>query len=201
MTSTPKERKLYDDFRKDSLELVIRAFDIEGRMKSFHTLQSILRLRQIRNHGMGLFPQEAREKLDLYSPGGAGSMFQEAQSCEMCGIVIGDQDDDSQFDPSCFHVLRASCASKGKEEGGSETGGCPLCAGNATLLGESSSGVQTPEPPDPAEDYQPSSKVSALLTNLRAYRTESPDEPIKRYKLTHSAFHASIPPNPPTAPV
>ncbi|KAH0543143.1 hypothetical protein FGG08_002488 [Glutinoglossum americanum] len=186
---TTEERYLYDLNKRHFVEVIDHEIDENGRVKSFQTiLQLILRLRQICSHGRDLLPQEVMTQLEAYSQSCNGlSLSQEAKVCEICGRESGgdELDEDSRCTFQCLHVLCASCASMGQEDISIDLRNCPLCAGvGSALFDDGSDSAPTPEPRDETTPYQPSSKVLALLENLRAYRAESSNDPIKSVVFT-----------------
>ena len=61
---------------------------------------------------------------------------------------------------------------------------CPLCLGTASS--EALNERDDSEDPVVQNRYLLSSKISALMQNLRRYRQTSGDKPIKRYPVTAS---------------
>jgi SNF2 family DNA or RNA helicase len=156
------------------------ASDASGHIRGI--FQTILKLRQICNHGRALLSPETRELLE------DGLMNEDTvraslalQSCENCGQEIRDLASGtiSETLPPCLHFLCNNCCINSNEGGSAGEMTCPICLGigltaEEGLVPMSGHGI------DIEDQYRPSSKVLALLENLRADRLESVGEPIKR---------------------
>jgi SWI/SNF-related matrix-associated actin-dependent regulator of chromatin subfamily A3 len=148
--------------------------------------QTITKLRQICDHGRELLSPNTLAVLDQGYINGEGLevMSREPQSCESCGATVQDPDSGETADCllSCLHLLCNQCFPSNTEEAL-----CPVCSASGTY--DSFSGDEKLTDPflDPSQDamdidysYRPSSKVLALLQNLRADRLGSAKDPIKR---------------------
>ena len=146
--------------------------------------QIILKLRQICNHGRALLSPETREVLEngVIDKDTVRAALS-SQLCENCGQEI--QDSGSDFNPEtlspCLHFLCSNCCINSQEDGRAGQRTCPICTGTGSAR-EGEEGWPKPPESDMAirDQYRPSSKVLALLHNLRADRLESSEEPIKR---------------------
>ena len=152
--------------------------------------QTIMKLRQICNHGRELLSPEALAVLDQgYINGGLLEEIPgEPQSCENCGAAVHDSDSEEMADYllSCLHLLCNQCFPK-NQGGTTEEVLCPVCLGSGTSDSPSGDEQVTDLFPGPSQDamdidfpYRPSSKVLALLQNLCADRLGSTKDPVKR---------------------
>jgi SNF2 family DNA or RNA helicase len=153
--------------------------------------QTITKLRQVCDHGRELLPPETLAILDQGCLNGERleAISGESQSCECCGAAIQDSDLEEFANHllSCLHLLCNRCFPK-DERGNTEQASCPVCSGTGT----SDSFSEDESVADPCRDrtedsmeidssYRPSSKVLALLQNLRTDRLlGSAKDPIKR---------------------
>jgi SNF2 family DNA or RNA helicase len=153
--------------------------------------QTIMKLRQICNHGRELLSPETLAVLDQgYINGGRfEAIYGEPQSCENCGAKVQNPDSDeiANYLFSCLHLLCNQCIPR-NEGGNTEEALCPVCLGSGISHSFSEDEQLTDPFPDPSQGamdidflYRPSSKVLALLQNLRADRLASAKDPIKRY--------------------
>ncbi|KAF2179187.1 hypothetical protein K469DRAFT_597047 [Zopfia rhizophila CBS 207.26] len=135
---------------------------IETRGSARSCFQNILRLRQICNHGRDLLPPDTRRWLDsvMSTDDNSGTP---GQSCENCDGAI--QDSDSEMDEllGCFHQICKACFEAAQDGDSPGEPFCPLC---------SESGCEDKKDRDACDidsdtSYRPSSKVRALLENLR----------------------------------
>ena len=177
-----EEKQLYETCKQSTVEFIEFAFKEDGKIKSFATvIQLILRLRQICNHGKEMLSAKTLKNIDNYmssqGPPGSMSSLVESAMCGMCGRKV--QDMDSLL--PCMHLACGSCSeekemviSKGELE-------CGICAG--TLSPRSNNNLEDQDQPMPDAmigDYNPSSKVAALVKNLLSCNEESTNTPIKR---------------------
>ncbi|KAI1481970.1 SNF2 family N-terminal domain-containing protein [Daldinia eschscholtzii] len=132
------------------------ALAIESGGAVMNTFQFILRLRQICNHGSDLLPGDLRDWL-------RDATYSQSQRCELCNISLDHEDESSYHVFPCFHqVCRACLQSSITYDSGLST--CSLC--NDTTFEEDENMEQTSSKAQPL-NYSPSSKVKALLQNLR----------------------------------
>ncbi|KAK6835054.1 SNF2 family N-terminal domain-containing protein [Apiospora arundinis] len=161
----PEERQLYD-LVKNSGALFIRRHQKHG------VLQTILKLRQIANHGRELVPAELIQKVDRLGRGALEDLA--ADACENCGITIKQEDAEEQLaSVDCMHQICTSCCSVTTEIT-LTAGTCPLCSDNsAPIPSKKKNKSRSQQAKDKSTSpYKPSSKVKALLRNLEADRTD-----------------------------
>ena len=177
----PEEKQLYETCKQSTVEFIEHVFKEDGRLKSFATvIQLILRLRQICNHGKEMLSAKTLKNMDdfMSSQGSKGGMIPvvETALCGICGRKV--QDIDSML--PCMHPACSSCfelegwmVSKGELE-------CSVCAGTGSPRSNDDSGIDQDMPKAVKLDYNPSSKVAALIKNLLSYSDGSIHLPIKR---------------------
>ncbi|KAI0387920.1 SNF2 family N-terminal domain-containing protein [Hypomontagnella monticulosa] len=157
-----------DDTEKALYDLVKRRFalaiDSEGSV--MNTFQFILRLRQICNHGSVLLPPSLQTWLKEASILGNATLPQ-LRLCELCEIVLDDQGEPSSGVFSCYHQVCRACILGNDTPSDGTYSTCPLCNDDV------SSGVERICAASPIRSklgltgYRPSSKVRALLQNLK----------------------------------
>jgi SNF2 family DNA or RNA helicase len=181
ITLSEYERKLYDFTREHARKLLDKQ-NREGRCYgSMH--QVILRLRQICNHGVDLFPTYLRSKwkgiIDVLDRNAYLDL--DEFMCEACGRQIPEEE--TRQLPSrlvCPHVLCTQCSDskaasgKSKKPPSQKRGStyCPLCF-PCDSLPDSAPTQQGVQPKLQSVNYQPSSKVVALLKNLSTSSRET----------------------------
>ncbi|KAK7978619.1 hypothetical protein PG988_006109 [Apiospora saccharicola] len=162
----PEEKQLYD-LVKNSGAMFIR------RHQKHSALQTILKLRQIANHGRELVPAELIQKVDRLGRGALVDLA--ADACESCGVTIKQEDAEAKLaSVDCWHQICTACCSVTTET--TLTGSkCPLCSDNgASIPSKKKNNCRSQQPKDKStRPYKPSSKVKALLRNLEADRTGS----------------------------
>ena len=179
------EKNLYLACRSSALTVLEQSNVAGGSIYDFCSiLQSILTLRQICDHGSELLSSRALERLDLYRTAQTKGVREHnaivESACESCGPLLTSCNAPSEL-PRCLHIICSSCLAEGQEALSDSTKGCPLCDRN-TVVSPASPGTFSSE--ITLGEYQPSSKVSALLDNLQKYATESTEStesPIKRH--------------------
>ena len=152
--------------------------------------QIITKLRQICDHGRELLSPDTLAILDQGYINGERleAISREPQLCENCGSTVQDPGSDEIADYllPCLHLLCNQCFpnSQGCD---TEEALCPVCSASGANGSFSEDEEPTDPFPDPSQDamdvdysYHPSSKVLALLQNLRADRLGSAKDPIKR---------------------
>ena len=193
ITMNSSENAVYNAFRQASLHIVNECGET---LSSFNTiLKFILRLRQICNHGSGLLSAKVVQAVSSTQDLEAGFPVQEQDRCEACDklIVRPRADSGSSVQTLCMHVVCSSCLGRRPNASGMLETICPLCANSLpTLSAESSIREPLPSSMVRDEDYQPSSKVLALIENLKAIRSEYPNESIKRLAFS-SYFDIFLP--------
>lgn len=168
-----EERKMYKLFTKSC----VSAIETRGVARS--SLQNILRLRQICNHGRELLPSTTQKWLDSVM-----SFCEDPtpppSTCEHCDNPMAVSEDSMDDLVTCLHQVCNTCL-KGVQEGDSPTEPiCPICAESEC---EKKEEVQGTDEMEVEREYHPSSKLKALLENLQKTRCQSqhPEEtPIKR---------------------
>jgi SNF2 family DNA or RNA helicase len=152
--------------------------------------QTITKLRQICDHGRELLSQKALAVSDQAFIEGERmeTIAEDPQLCENCGTVVQDPDLDEIANHllSCLHLLCYRCLPR-SEGGSTEEALCPVCSGSGifdSFLQDEELTDQTPDQSQNAMDidisYRPSTKVLALMQNLRADQLKSTHDPIKR---------------------
>lgn len=175
------EKYLYETCKQSTVEFIELVFKEDGKLKSFATvIQLILRLRQVCNHGREMLSTKSLKNIDdfILSQGSKGgkALLVETAMCGICGRKV--QDVDSLL--PCMHPTCSSCfeekemvVSKGELE-------CSICADTGSPRSNNGPGIDTPVPDAMVVDYEPSSKVAALIKNLLSYNEDSARLPIKR---------------------
>jgi hypothetical protein len=144
-------------------------------------------LRLICNHGEQLLPSPALEAWEGRDPTSVDwNMIQACQTkCFMCGTNINIEDIDaassSETKYLCQHSVCSTCASRSEDIHAREESLCPKCCKKGTAILKP---AIVPTCMD-AAIIPPSSKVEALLKNLRAEQANSwashESRPAKRY--------------------
>lgn len=168
----PEEKEIYKLFTRSC----ISAIDTRGSGRS--CFQTILRLRQICNHGRDLLPVDTRRWLDSAMSNDDNSVIP-CQSCENCDGAVQHPEGEMDEFLGCFHQICKACfeAAQDGERLGEPI--CPLCCGTG---GEDKRDQSTFDIRSNTS-YRPSSKVNALLKNLQKNCTpplQPEDMPIKR---------------------
>ena len=152
---------------------------IETRGMARSSLQNILRLRQICNHGRELLPPKTQQWLDSVM-----SLDDNPTSppliCEQCDSPMADSEAKMCDLNACVHQICKACLRDFQEGDKPSEPVCPICS----ELGQENE-FQRPDEMEIETQYRPSSKVKALLQNLQKARCQSqhPQEvPIKRYR-------------------
>jgi len=179
----PSERRLYNMLRKGFSQLLNSS--PEEKIAPGRVIQTITRLRQFCNHGRDLFSEDMLRRFDEFVNYKqlTQSLLDDPEACGGCAAKItskGLEDVASSAHP-CGHRFCSPCLEQRLSEGGPESQVCPLCCG-VEHPGQYSHRDETAESAISGNTYEPSSKVLALLRNLRAERATSDDEqPVKRY--------------------
>jgi SNF2 family DNA or RNA helicase len=172
-----------------------RVYNIVKRSWSYSSTNSgsteaifntILKLRQICNHGRDLLSAHTLQLLDggFFTETLSEEISTEMTTCDNCNGSFHKSPSDTAEENIllCMHYICRSCMPTAND--GDENGIiCPLCNGNTIDTEDQGSGRGSEEPTGFDTPYQPSSKVVKLLQNLHASRTQLGD-PIKRYILT-----------------
>ncbi|KAH6891507.1 SNF2 family N-terminal domain-containing protein [Thelonectria olida] len=160
------ERHIYD--------LIKRHFTIavDAGESSMSTFSLILRLRQACNHGRDLLHETLQKWLDK------ASMFSslpplELRTCEVCDTML-DGADLSCEALECLHQVCRACLQRGGTTREKAKPICPLCNSFPFEVDEMSrTTTASPMGNGPAL-YRPSSKVKALLQNLKDFGSSQP---------------------------
>lgn len=186
-----------DDEENTLYDLVKRYFmrSIDSGGSVMNTFQLILRLRQICNHGKDLLPQNLQAWLHQVSVFGDATLPQ-LQRCEACDISLDGEDESSYCVFSCFHQVCQACLENRDLPNNSSDSICPLCNPSNTLERAGETGVDSTTTPEPRSmQYRPSSKVKALLKNLRVVHQAtviSGKPPTKRYVTSNNALTCTV---------
>ncbi|KAM0796210.1 SNF2 family N-terminal domain-containing protein [Usnea florida] len=175
-----EEKVLYETCKQSTVEFIELVLKEDGKPKSFATvIQLILRLRQICNHGKEMLSTKTMKNIgDFMLSQGSKEEVSTPEEISLCGICGRRTPDNDSFLP-CLHPACSSCfeekeliISKGELE-------CSSCAGTSSPRSNNSPVVDQPLSDAMIVDYKPSSKVAALLKNLRSYNEDSTEMPIK----------------------
>ncbi|KIX07367.1 uncharacterized protein Z518_02020 [Rhinocladiella mackenziei CBS 650.93] len=180
------ERGIYDFFKEKAANIVS---DLHGEARRNNPLGTILptltRLRQICNHSTGLLPPAilaAAEGCDQGSPYDSGL---QQDRCDNCHLVLAETEEMSltALDLPCSHLLcqKCLCMAQNDENEGATDGSllCLVCSAVRSSPNQAS-------PRTPATHHRaleaglaPSTKMLALLENLRQDRSASAEPPFK----------------------
>lgn len=171
---TESEKEVYE-LAKQQSNTLLRGFSGTVSKEYTSVLQAILRLRQFCNHNTDLWPAKLKaqfQRTHRYSQGLADFFLDALDCCEACGDDIVDYlPGDIIITSSCPHILCKPCATGIRAVRGSNTTpkrinhACPLCfASDADSEHTQKTHSRQKQKPD---DYQPSSKVKALIKNLQ----------------------------------
>lgn len=177
------DRRYYEMCREDTLLLFNNALNKKNSKVRFSILQSILRQRQICNHGLDLLPRAVRERLRRRVELGSGTSDSETTSllCELCDCPIPDLREYTgrQLFETCCHLLCPACLLPDSAMENS----CPLCNTDETMEQQ-----RKKKGPDSVSKWEsqldqssPSPKVMALIANIHASQREGSLDPVKRY--------------------
>jgi len=142
--------------------------------------ETILRLRQICNHGVDLLPQLMQEWVEnaLKSADIIPTDLVQIQTCESCDDIMGNAagDGDDMLDGflPCYHSICLTCRKSSMDSDPSYGTGCPICAESTRPTSSVDHSI------DGFHTYTPSSKVKALPKNLFLAGSDSSGRPIKR---------------------
>ena len=162
------ERGLYDILKRSlSYFFHSMASDVDKTGSGSNVLQTITRLRQFCNHGRDLLPRETqalfREYIDEEVM--TRALMTGSQKCDSCDIQSSSSDLDKVIFRAvlCGHTICSQCLPERQLSNQS----CPLCF-SLEVSNHPSNKAQDLELTDIYREYQPSSKVLALLENLSA---------------------------------
>ncbi|KAK3688872.1 SNF2 family N-terminal domain-containing protein [Podospora appendiculata] len=169
-----------DDREKAIYRIISRAWSsgMHSTSSTHSLFATILRLRQVSNHGCDLLPTGLREWVEK-ALRSADPTFDlpdilTTQSCEYCQQTI-QRNGNQQLLP-CFHSICDDCFKSTKHSSLSKNtlAHCPICSDNAVIERD----VPVCGSLDVAS-YTPSSKVKVILETLRAAGCDSNGDPIK----------------------
>ena len=179
-----EEKLLYETCKQSTVDFIELVLKEDGKPKSFATvIQLILRLRQICNHGKEMLSTKTLKNIkDFMLSQGSKGEVSTPEEIVLCGIC-GRRNPDIDSLLPCMHPACSSCfeekeliISKGELE-------CSSCAGTSSPRSNNSPVVDQPMSDAMIVDYKPSSKVAALMKNLRSYNEDSTEMPVKRFRL------------------
>lgn len=171
-----------DGQEKSIYDVVKRSFTlgITSTGSTTSLFQTILRLRQVCNHGVDLLPTAMQDWVgNALKSSDIPYDILHFKTCECCGNTVENSGQDvigvaEQILP-CFHSVCDSCI-KLTRGGKFDDYMCPMCSGSADIV------QKRRQPPDTrvSIDYIPSSKVKAVLANLATAGEDLSGHPIKR---------------------
>ncbi|RFU32920.1 hypothetical protein B7463_g3424, partial [Scytalidium lignicola] len=170
------ERRIYN--------IVKRSWDFTGTNSGSArgVFNTILKLRQICNHGRDLLSSETLKLLDegFITETLSKEISGEIPTCENCGeLQASSSTTVEDYILPCMHFICRSCCTSIEDKGDGEGTTCPLCSGNATRAEDNSVRQVSEDRVDTCARYIPSSKVLSLLQNLDADRTTYLEDPVK----------------------
>jgi SWI/SNF-related matrix-associated actin-dependent regulator of chromatin subfamily A3 len=181
-----REKGIYDFFKKRAANIV---FDLDGGVGNSKHLGNILptltKLRQICNHSTGFLPRamlaaaESRNETSLYD------VELQQDRCDNCHLMFAEiQDIDlTEQNLPCSHSLCQTCLRVAQnDENGEAAGGsvCPVCSNARSPSDHTSLGAVAVFGKAIEAWMEPSTKIIALLQNLRQDRSASTEDPFKR---------------------
>lgn len=181
------ERSIYEFFKKRAANV---AFAPNGEAGTTTTLGTILptltKLRQICNHSTGLSSSAMLPATEFRDIGVLTDGSFQQDRCDHCHLMFAEVEDVglSELDLSCAHSLCQRCLRLAQENENMGTPDeclvCPICSKNNPRSPRASpGGAATFQKPLEA-DLEPSTKILALLQNLRQDRSVSSEPPYKR---------------------
>ena len=182
-----EEKQLHEIYRRNTVDFIDFVFRGNIKLKSFATvIQQILRLRQICDHGKEMLSLKTIQNMDDYisTQGSKGDIVPSTETalCGACGRKV----EDFYLLLRCLHPACRPCSDErdiATPDGELE---CMICAGTAYQGSNEGTDVENESETHGVTgiEYRPSSKVAALLQNLRTLNHEHIDPPIKRYSDT-----------------
>lgn len=177
------EQTFYEFARDDSKLLIGTCIQQNNFTKGFHIIQSILRQRQISNHGLNLLSSSTRATLTRrWRTKGAESSGKDGELpvfCEACNIEINAGQHNGMFE-YCFHLVCVKCTNGHTPEHESKRA-CPLCTdldSGPKRYGPKLTSLQAWV--NEIEYSGPSTKVQALLKNIKeSQQNGEVDFPVK----------------------
>ncbi|KAF2494437.1 hypothetical protein BU16DRAFT_562094 [Lophium mytilinum] len=165
------------DAREETIYNTIKrsfSLGIESSRLNDSVLQTILRLRQVCNHGSDLLPIAIQNWLDcaLKSADIPPGDILRIQPCECCDDIM-EIENDFEHLLLCLHSICSRCLMNTRDEYQPDVKICPICSNH------SSQGHIREKSMTNTSTYTPSSKVKALLQNLAASGLDSNGNPVK----------------------
>ena len=174
-----EEVDLYESCKRSTIEFIDFVFKEDEKLKSSATaIQLILRLRQVCDHGKHMLSVTTLENIEDYTSSHGSrkiaSPSAEAAVCGICGCEVHDYISLLR----CMHPACHRCSQEMEIDVEPE---CSICSG--TNLKKADAAWEPAIRDHMDLDYQPSSKVTALLRNLESDKGGSTDTPVKRYPI------------------
>lgn len=170
---TDEERRLYDILKMNFAVIL----NNESATTASSMFQTIMRLRQFSNHGLSLLPRKVQEFLkDPYCNGFNPQVFNVAKdTCAGCGNLGQQFTEEAEMACllDCGHILCKECRENHGNIRNNHRGICVSC--NKDTERDIRESIYRPK-----VLYQPSSKVLALLKNIKEDNEGSTEYPVKR---------------------
>jgi len=179
------ERYVYNFFKKRASEIAFgSSFDSQSSKAAGNILPTIMKLRQICDHGRRLLSSVALKALDHYERSGlSDGIYQETEICANCSTNLAEWSSAEipRNDLSCSHLVCGRCMVRVIDDDDSICDiACPLCSKHGSECNVDAA-IECENPEKTVSDvYEPSSKVLALVQNLRNDRSNSSRCPSKR---------------------
>ena len=174
-----EELVLYESCKQSTIEFIDFVFKEDEKLKSSATaIQLILRLRQVCDHWKQMLSVTTLENMEAYRTSHGSREFAspsaEAPVCGVCGCEVHDYKSLLR----CMHPACHRCSQEMEIDVEPE---CSVCSG--TNLKKVDLAWEPAIQGHMDLDYQPSSKVTALLRNLEIDKGRSTETPVKRYSI------------------
>ncbi|KAK2764390.1 hypothetical protein FQN54_009084 [Arachnomyces sp. PD_36] len=174
------ERELYNFFKIRISGVAAGLFSDEGPSSQHkgNILTLINILRMICDHGERMLPPAPLKAWLKQSTPSVGwtSMQRCGRKCDICEGAIGglESPDSLESGLSCLHVFCSDCiATSDEEDTLVDEYLCPICNKESTTV----MGQPIANPTSVGENYQPTTKVKALLRNIRQEQSPNISEP------------------------
>ena len=177
------ERSLYEVLRRSLSYLFHSSEEDTSKIQSSGSiLQTITRLRRFCNHNLDLLPPEIGMLLEGFADEKriAEALMNSPKTCDCCNVQLSIHKSSELIFTSfqCGHTLCSRCSAEQQ----ALNQNCLLCFG-LEVSQLPSSEAKSGKSEQSYRNYQPSSKVLALLKNLSAEHTADPNG--KRYPNLH----------------
>jgi SWI/SNF-related matrix-associated actin-dependent regulator of chromatin subfamily A3 len=179
------ERDVYDFFKKRASEIAFsNSFEPQSIKAAGSILQTIMELRKICDHGRRLLSSVPLKALDYYERSGlSAGIYRESETCANCSTDLTESSSAEipRNDLTCCHLLCGRCILRVTDDDDSICGiACRLCS-KYDSEGDVEAAIECENPEKTVSDvYEPSSKVFALVQNLKNDRSNAPRNPFKR---------------------